>query len=157
MPVFTSTCMKKLTKAALLLQVFSANALPSTVNLPPTPIHSRAAAAPLRIQTSDLTQKSSPLHSVDHNSTFDPRLPFVSQVIGPTHLKISHFGSRFLPHTTSQIRSVLPLLGNTMLLIGHDNGLSVLDMFPQERTESGEIVTKRPDEAQCREIWRGET
>jgi len=44
-----------------------------------------------------------------------------------------------------------------MLLIGHDNGLSVLDMFPQERTESGEIVTKRPDEAQCREIWRGET
>jgi hypothetical protein len=101
-------------------------------------------------------QKGSPPHSVDDKSTLAP-LPFVSQVIEPTHLKINHFGSRFLPHTTSQIRSVLPLLGNTMLLIGHDNGLSVLDMFPQEGTDGGKIVIKRPDEAQCREIWRGET
>ena len=101
-------------------------------------------------------QNGSPPQSLDDNSTLAP-LTFVSQVIEPTHLKINHFGSRFLPHTTSQIRSVLPLLGNTMLLIGHDNGLSVLDMFPQEWTEGGETVAKGPDEAQCREIWRGET
>ena len=102
-------------------------------------------------------KNGSPPHSVDDNSTLAAPLPFVSQVIEPTHLKINHFGSRFLPHTTSQIRSVLPLLGNTLLLIGHDNGLSVLDMFPQDWAEGGEIVTKGPDEAQCREIWRGET
>jgi len=116
-----------------------------------------AAGVPLHIQMSGLMQNGSPPHSVDDTSTLTPPLPFVRQVIEPSHLKISHFGSRFLPHTTSQIRSVLPLLGDTMLLIGHDNGLSVLDMFPQEWTDSGEMVTKRPDEAQCREIWRGET
>jgi len=93
---------------------------------------------------------------VGDTSTIAP-ISFVSQVIEPTHLKINHFGSRFLPHTTSQIRCVLPLLGDKLLLIGHDDGLSVLDMFPQEWTEDGEIVTKGPDEAQSRELWRGET
>jgi len=44
-----------------------------------------------------------------------------------------------------------------MLLVGHDEGLSVFDMFPQEWTEGGDIITKGPDEAQCRHIWRGET
>ena len=115
-----------------------------------------AAGVPLHIQASGLIQNGSPPHSVDDISTLSPPLPFVSQVVKPTHLKINHFGSRFLPHTTSQIRSVLPLLGNTMLLIGHDNGLSVLDMFPQEWTDVDEIVTKGPDEARCREVWRGE-
>ena len=118
---------------------------------------SRAAGIPLHTQASGLIQYGSPPHSVDDHPALSPPLPFVSQVIRPTHLKINHFGSRFLPHTTSQIHSVLPLLGNTLLLIGHDNGLSVLDMFPQEWIEDGEIVTKRPDEARCWEIWRGET
>jgi hypothetical protein len=44
-----------------------------------------------------------------------------------------------------------------MLLIGHDDGLSVLDMFPQEWAENGEVITKGPDEAQSRPIWLGET
>ncbi|KIM46555.1 hypothetical protein M413DRAFT_441642 [Hebeloma cylindrosporum] len=139
------------------MDVSSANVFPSIVNHPPTPIHPHGPGVPLHIQTSGLMQNGSPPHSMDDTSTLAAPIPFVSQVIEPTHLKINHFGSRFLPHTTSQIRSVLPLLGNTMLLVGHDNGLSVLDMFPQEWTEGGEIVTKGPDEAQCREIWRGET
>lgn len=42
-----------------------------------------------------------------------------------------------------------------LLLIGHDEGLSVLDMFPQEWTESG-LSFKGPDEAQARSIWQGE-
>jgi len=66
------------------------------------------------------------------------------------------FGSRFLPHTTSPIRCLLPLLSDKLLLIGHDEGLSVLDMFPQEWTETGGIAIKGPDEAQARLIWRGE-
>ena len=44
-----------------------------------------------------------------------------------------------------------------MILVGHDVGLSVLDMFPQEWNDHGEIITKGPDEAQCRPIWLGET
>ena len=43
-----------------------------------------------------------------------------------------------------------------MLLIGHDEGLSVLNMFPEETTEEGEVVQKGPDEAQARLIWEGE-
>jgi len=42
------------------------------------------------------------------------------------------------------------------LLIGHDEGLSVLDMFPQEWSETGGINVKTPDEAQTRLIWEGE-
>lgn len=81
---------------------------------------------------------------------------FASHDILPTHLKMNQFGSRFLPHTTSQIRCLLPLVAERLLLIGHDEGLSVLDIFPQEWTESGEIAVKGPDEAQARVIWRGE-
>lgn len=44
-----------------------------------------------------------------------------------------------------------------MLLVGHDEGLSVLDMFPQEWSEHGEIITTGPHEATCRPIWLGET
>jgi len=42
------------------------------------------------------------------------------------------------------------------LLIGHNEGLSVLDMFPQEWSETGGINVKTPDEAQARPIWEGE-
>ncbi|KAF9559666.1 hypothetical protein CPC08DRAFT_750836 [Agrocybe pediades] len=110
----------------------------------------------LHIQTSNLNIQDTPPRSMDDPSLGAP-LPFVSQVIPPTHLKINHFGSRFLPHTTSQIRCTLSLLGDRMLLVGHDEGLSVLDMFPQEWTEYGDLVTKGPDEAQCRPVWKGES
>lgn len=42
-----------------------------------------------------------------------------------------------------------------MLLIGHDDGLSVLDMFPQEWTDGG-LTTKGPSDAQAKLIWQGE-
>ncbi|KAJ7882761.1 hypothetical protein B0H14DRAFT_3753200 [Mycena olivaceomarginata] len=61
-----------------------------------------------------------------------PPLPPVSTVLRPTHLKMHHFGSRFLPHSTPPIRCLLPLQADRLLLIGHDEGLSVLDMYPQD-------------------------
>ncbi|KAF9481871.1 hypothetical protein BDN70DRAFT_875843 [Pholiota conissans] len=130
---------------------------PSAYNksLPPPPSHQ--SNQPLHIQTGGLSINDSPPQSRDDAPTITAPLPFVSQPIEPTHLKINHFGSRFLPHTTSQIRCVLPLLANRLLLIGHDEGLSVLDMFPQEWAETGELITKGPDEAQSRPIWLGET
>lgn len=85
-----------------------------------------------------------------------PPLPFVSKRIAPTHLKVNHFGSRFLPHSTTPIRCMLPLLANRLLLMGTDEGLSVLDMYPQEWTEDGHVHVRGPDEAQARVIWTGE-
>ncbi|KAF8806229.1 hypothetical protein BYT27DRAFT_7102540 [Phlegmacium glaucopus] len=118
--------------------------------------HPDLLPVPLHIQTSSLTVKDSPPHSPDNTSIFAP-LPFAPQIISPSHLNINHFGSRFLPHTTSQIRCILPLLANRVILVGHDDGLSVLDMFPQEWTDQGELIVKGPNEAQCRPIWRGES
>ena len=54
------------------------------------------------------------------------------------------------------MRCVLPILGDRYLLIGHDEGLSVLDMFPQEWSESGILINKGPSEAIARQIWVGE-
>ncbi|KDQ64147.1 hypothetical protein JAAARDRAFT_144624 [Jaapia argillacea MUCL 33604] len=81
--------------------------------------------------------------------------PLVLEPIAPTHLTLSYFGSRFLPHTTAPIRALLPLPADRLLLIGHDDGLSVLDMYPQEWAEYG-LVTKGPSEAAARSIWVGE-
>ncbi|KAH9482300.1 hypothetical protein JR316_0004398 [Psilocybe cubensis] len=126
--------------------------IPSITNYPFAP---GGQSLPLHIQTASLTVQDSP--PISSGTPTHIPLPFVSQTIEPTHLKINHFGSRFLPHTTSQIRCVLPLMTDKILLIGHDDGLSVLDMFPQEWTESGDMTTKGPDEAQCRPVWRGES
>ncbi|TFK28919.1 hypothetical protein FA15DRAFT_691415 [Coprinopsis marcescibilis] len=112
---------------------------------------------PLHIQTNNLSIQDPPLQpqpSIDDSSV---SLPFVSENILPSHLKINHFGSRFLPHATSQIRCILPLMADRLILIGHDEGLSVLDMFPQEVTPNGEINVKPPNEAVSHLIWRGET
>ncbi|KAJ3487299.1 hypothetical protein NLJ89_g11728 [Agrocybe chaxingu] len=129
------------------------NNIPSIVSQPPTP---SPFGEPLHVQTSRLSVNDSPPGSWDDSDPLSAPLPFVSQTIEPSHLKINHFGSRFLPHTTSRIRCVLPLLGDRMLLVGHDEGLSVLDMFPQQWTEDGDVLTKGPDEAHCWPIWRGE-
>lgn len=42
-----------------------------------------------------------------------------------------------------------------LLLIGHDEGLSVLDMYPRSEAAAG-ISIKGPEEAQARSIWTGE-
>lgn len=78
----------------------------------------------------------------------------------PTHLQVHQFGSRFLPHTTSPIRCVLPLQRDRLLLIGTDKGLSVMNMYPVEWA-NGEgdqvgIIQKGPSEAQALTIWTGE-
>jgi hypothetical protein len=86
-----------------------------------------------------------------------PPLPPVSTVLRPTHLKMHHFGSRFLPHSTTPIRCLLPLQADRLLLIGHDEGLSVLDMYPQDWNDSGGIDLKGPEDAAVRPIWEGES
>ncbi|KAG6866132.1 hypothetical protein C0991_008440 [Blastosporella zonata] len=86
-----------------------------------------------------------------------PPLPFNNRILTPTHLKVNEFGSRFLPHTKSPIRCLLALESDKLLLIGHDNGLSVIDTFPHERSEDGSLVINGPDEAQARTIWTGKS
>ncbi|KAF9462044.1 hypothetical protein BDZ94DRAFT_1322929 [Collybia nuda] len=120
-------------------------------------IPAEANLANLQIQTSNLS--ISPPQSLNPRTPSPPLppLPFVSQTLTPTRVKINQFGSRFLPHATSPIRCLLPLQSDRLLLIGHDEGLSVLDMFPQEWNDSGGITVKGPDEAQSRLIWQGES
>jgi len=86
---------------------------------------------------------------------YDPTQPIVGESLQPAHVGLHQLGSRFLPHTTSPIRALLPLLGNRLLLIGHDDGLSVLNMFPQEWTDIG-LRTRGPGEAEAHAIWTGE-
>ncbi|KAG9317715.1 hypothetical protein JVU11DRAFT_1929 [Chiua virens] len=82
----------------------------------------------------------------------------VCETLSPTHLQLHQFGSRFLPHTTSPIRCILPINRDRLLLIGTDHGLSVLDMYPMEWATDGDvgIVHKGPGEAQARVLWSGE-
>ncbi|KAI5123406.1 hypothetical protein M0805_006112 [Coniferiporia weirii] len=89
-----------------------------------------------------------PLYPRDEPET---PIPATGESLLPSHLKLHHFGSRFLPHTAWPINALLPLMGDRLLLIGHDNGLSVLDMFP-----SGDPTTSGPADAQVRTIWEGE-
>ena len=85
----------------------------------------------------------------------DDPAPSRGEVLSPSHLALHQFGSRFLPHTTAPIRCLLPILNDTLLLIGHDDGLSVLDMFPKEWTDRG-LIEHGPNEAQVHHIWVGE-
>lgn len=125
-----------------------------TSNKPP--LVTPAEDSNLQIQTSNLSISPPQPLNLHSPSPPLPPLPFVSQTLTPTHVKINQFGSRFLPHATSPIRCLLPLESDRLLLIGHDEGLSVLDMFPQEWNDGGGISVKGPDEAQSRLIWQGE-
>ncbi|KAJ2934537.1 hypothetical protein H1R20_g2572, partial [Candolleomyces eurysporus] len=127
--------------------------------IPPPILYTGTPAVPsgvdsLHIQTANLSINES--YSPRPLTPSELQLPFVSQAIPPSHLKINQFGSRFLPHATSPIRCILPLLADRLVLIGHDEGLSVLDMFPQDWTDSGEISVKQPNEALSYPIWKGE-
>ncbi|KAJ7584348.1 hypothetical protein C8J56DRAFT_1027693 [Mycena floridula] len=124
--------------------------IPAIVNEPATP-------GPMDLDImSETLQSYYPQTPPRGSSPPLPPVPSASQKLGSTHLEIHQFGSRFLPHATSPIRCLLPLLSDHILLIGHDEGLSVLDMYPQTTTETGEIAVKGPDEAQARLIWQGE-
>ncbi|KAK2465976.1 hypothetical protein APHAL10511_001617 [Amanita phalloides] len=126
---------------------------PSATLLPSKPF-----TVPLHIQTSNLTLGSDDSTLLPGRATLGIQsLPFGLQRVPSSHLKICQFGSRFLPHATSQIRCLLPLMGDRYLLIGHDEGLSVLDMFPQEWNDSELLINKGPSEAIARQIWIGES
>ena len=89
--------------------------------------------------------------------SLDVQIPTIPLATDPTwkHLLIRHFG----PLATSQIRCILPVLGGRMLLIGHDDGLSVLDLFARLTTDD-ENFTNGPTglkQMEYRAIWRGET
>lgn len=111
----------------------------------------------LRIHTDlpSIPQQEDPLDRIIPSPQLPPP-PSLGEQLSPSRLRVNQFGSRFLPHAESQIRCLLPLLNDRLLLIGHDEGLSVLDMFPQEWTEAGNIATKGPDEASARLMWEGE-
>lgn len=125
--------------------------IPTISNQPPTP-----GFGSLHIQTNDLNASSFQSNFPRPPSPALPPLPFVSTKLRPTHLKMNMFGSRFLPHATSPIRCILPLMSDRLVLIGHDEGLSVLDMYPKEWTGTGGIAVKGPEEALARPMWRGE-
>lgn len=114
-------------------------------------------APPLQLRTGfDLDRDlPSPPIQPDGILEYDPSHPVVGESLRPAHLGLHQLGSRFLPHTTSPIRALLPLLGDRLLLIGHDDGLSVLNMFPQEWTDAG-LQTRGPGEASAHPIWTGE-
>lgn len=116
---------------------------------PPTP------QPALQIRTVDLLRQESIAEAPPETPPM-PALPFLPQRLKPSHLKMFNFGSRFLPHSTVPIRCLLPILSDRLILIGHDEGLSVLDLYPQHWDNAGHIVQRGPDEAQARTIWTGE-
>ncbi|KAJ3854924.1 hypothetical protein EV368DRAFT_35778 [Lentinula lateritia] len=125
-------------------------AIPTIINEPPTP-----SPLALHIQTSHLHNLHISQQARNTLSPPLPPLPSVSLKLHPTHLRMHQFGSRFIPHTTSPIRCVLSIMEGKFLLIGHDEGLSVLDMYPRSEAAAG-ISIKGPEEAQARSIWTGE-
>ncbi|KAJ3998024.1 hypothetical protein F5050DRAFT_1806306 [Lentinula boryana] len=124
--------------------------IPTIINEPSSP-----SPMALHIQTNDLRNLHISQPAQHTLSPPLPPLPSVSLKLQPTHLRMHQFGSRFLPHTTSPIRCVLSIMEGKLLLIGHDEGLSVLDMYPRSESAAG-ISVKGPEEAQARSIWTGE-
>ncbi|OBZ70500.1 hypothetical protein A0H81_09681 [Grifola frondosa] len=119
---------------------------------------SQSSSAPgpplLHLQT-DFSQAPIPVSPPAHTQFPPPPAPLIPEPLSPSHLQLYQFGSRFLPHTNSPIRCLLPLSNDHLLLIGHDDGLSVLDMFPREWTDDG-LVEKGPSDAVAKLIWEGE-
>ena len=128
--------------------------IPRVVEEPPTPTPTNHLPLHLRIHT-DLPSLPPPQYD-EAQALSDTPPAFVGQQLLPSQLQLNQFGSRFLPHATSPIRCVLPLLNDRLVLVGHDEGLSVLDLFPQEWTDAGTLHCKGPDEAVARLMWRGE-
>lgn len=119
--------------------------------------HGPSRTAPqLRIQTETIVTQPPNYANTPVPVDPSPAPPSVTgELLAPSHLRVSQFGSRFLPHSTAPIRCVLPLLGDRFVLIGHDDGLSMLNMFPKEWTDDG-ISHDGPAGAQAKVIWEGE-
>ncbi|KAH9943197.1 uncharacterized protein BXZ73DRAFT_40085 [Epithele typhae] len=109
----------------------------------------------LRLQTS--FTDSIPASPFTHSKYPEPPASLIPESIPPSRLKLYNFGSRFLPHSTSPIRCLLPITNHHLLLIGHDDGLSVLDMFPRsDSPDDFDGDDKGPMDAEARVIWEGE-
>ena len=108
----------------------------------------------LHLQTS--FSEGIPISPLAHTRYPSPPASLIPESLEPSHLKMYNFGSRFLPHTTSPIRCLLPISNHRLLLIGHDDGLSVLDMFPRDSSPDDEEDEKGPSEAEAKLIWEGE-
>jgi hypothetical protein len=70
---------------------------------------------------------------------------------------LHNFGSRFIPHSTSRINALLPILSDRFLLLGTDDGLSVLDLLPGSHggQENGSGAWNLGD-SKARVIWKGD-
>ncbi|PCH40941.1 hypothetical protein WOLCODRAFT_99593 [Wolfiporia cocos MD-104 SS10] len=108
----------------------------------------------LHINT-DFSTSTLPVSPLGRTSGPSPPAALIPENVFPSHLKLYQFGSRFLPHATAPIRCLLPILNDEILLIGHDGGLSVLDMFPREWADEG-LTEKGPADAEAKPIWEGE-
>lgn len=81
------------------------------------------------------------------------------QRLGETSLSLYEFGSRFIPHSSTPIRCLLPLLEDRYLLIGSDDGLGMLDVFPESESlalENGSVLHAL-EAAKRRDVWTGES
>lgn len=125
--------------------------LPSPPSPPSPPPRSELRPPSSRLsRTQTVLSNSSP---PGNDPKSEPSASYITsgQALPPSHLNLHSFGSRFLPHSALPILALLPLFNDTKLLIGHMNGLSVLDMDPQ--VPLSELGSKEP---RRRDIWRGE-
>ena len=82
----------------------------------------------------------------------------VSERLGDTRLSVYHFGSRFIPHSSSPIRSLVPLNEDRYLLLGGMDGLGLLDIFPDNGTLSVQDASMLHalESAARKDLWTGE-
>jgi hypothetical protein len=109
---------------------------------------------------------------VDYSETLPASIPYsdyedvsfrrlsAGERIAQSHASLHTFGSRFIPHADCQIHCVLPLMSDRFLLLGTDDGLSVLDLLPE--LHGGSTNPSRGGhlnlgDAKPRKLWIGES
>jgi hypothetical protein len=81
--------------------------------------------------------------------------PYTGTLIEPTRLSLYNFGSRFLPHSKSPIHTLLPIMQDRFLLIGTQDGLSMIDTAPSIIDQNANLVEGINGAIQ-RDLWKGE-
>ncbi|KAG8829539.1 hypothetical protein FRC17_006423 [Serendipita sp. 399] len=81
-----------------------------------------------------------------------------AQRIGDTNLSLYEFGSRFIPHSSYPVRSLVPILDDRYLLLGGPDGLGFLDIFPENQliAADSDSIVHPLEGAKRRDIWTGE-
>lgn len=88
--------------------------------------------------------------------SYPPQRLSIGERIPRSHASIHNFGSRFIPHATSTIHTILPIMTEHLLLLGTDEGLSILDLLPGQRGLAPPSIGSSLADANARPIWRGE-